>query len=724
MSTASWGDDPAAAQPAPAGWQGIMPTQAPSNLRVEELEKITAALPQSWREWGQQTSDLILDFYEKEYATVEEQRAALEAMQRRLSVMESVLSDSSGKYRAHPEIRAQVSALYGRLAPRVALTEAILNTLTVDPQQALEQRMGPAQARLDAALNGLRADLMSSKITGGGVWLPWVRFDDLKSVATGDPTTPEAVDVIAAVKNKLSARETYEPAVKDFVSRPAFLQLEEALDGVLAALNAGSAPMENEALRALLSELVSTTEAYLAEPTSARADAIRGLDQSIRAAAPDGGSLILSALRTHWLNYNLRANVSEGLLRRLIGENRQEASWINECIMEAYISGHQCTNANISVDVQPSSNGARLVLKLDGTIRSNANAYAGPATIQTAGTHQFSASKPVLFDGDRFLTEPTSVWASANNQTLGARTKFSWIPIVGRIAENVAVNEARSRQGQANALTIQKITQEVSTKLNREADDQFSKASMELQNETYSRLREQGLFPQTRLLSSTNSDVTLRARLMETPELGGSQPPVIKAYPADGMVVQIHESLLSNGFERVGLDGMTMTEAEVRAHLEQRLTDALGKEVNIPEAEVEPGDAPPTHKFIFAQEDAVRFTIANGEVRIIIRTGLDREDGEDIPTHIIEVPLKFTVDGNKVTSTRASEVFVRPAPDTPRTTPVESVVRQNVMRQTIQSALKDSTFDGFFDLDLEGKKVRLYVRSIEAESGWLTLSLQ
>jgi hypothetical protein len=331
----------------------------------------------------------------------------------------------------------------------------------------------------------------------------------------------------------------------------------------------------------------------------------------------------------------------------------------------------------------------------------------------------------VIFDGDRFVAESARVWASANNQTVDATTKFSWIPLFGHIADNVAFNEAQSRQGEANALTIQRINSEVGSRLNREVDSQFDKANMELQNRMYGPLRKQGLYPQTFTVTSSDVDLTVNSRLMESTEIAGSRPAPGYQVPTDGVLVQLHESVLSNGAERLGLNGKTMTENEVRAHLEERFTELLGREVDLPEAKPSAeNETPQNNTLVFAEKDALRFVVNNGEVRIIIRAGLKREGGEDIPTHIIEVPLKFTPDGDEIKGTRSSEVAVRPAPGGPRVAPVEAVARQNVMRQTIQSALGDSTFKGVFDVKLDTRTLNLRIESIEAESGWLTITLR
>lgn len=84
------------------------------------------------------------------------------------------------------------------------------------------------------ALGALEADL--SSIPGGSAWLPYLKADELKA-AWGAPDGEAALAAAKVTKAKLAKRsELKDESQKAFLGRPAFLKLETAVDGYLAAV--------------------------------------------------------------------------------------------------------------------------------------------------------------------------------------------------------------------------------------------------------------------------------------------------------------------------------------------------------------------------------------------------------------------------------------------------------------------------------------------------------
>ena len=52
-------------------------------------------------------------------------------------------------------------------------------------------------------------------------------------------------------------------------------------------------------------------------------------------------------------------------------------------------------------------------------------------------------------------------------------------------------------------------------------------------------------------------------------------------------------------------------------------------------------------KLIFDTVDPISFQIEDGDIVLQLRAGLERPGEEDIPTQIISVPLKLTIEGIK-----------------------------------------------------------------------------
>ncbi|WP_437226368.1 hypothetical protein SH661x_004548 [Planctomicrobium sp. SH661] len=705
----SWGFEDGAN---PVGLNGLIPSYAPEGLTDEDFKNLQESIDASWKPWVEETGKFVKEFYEGNAQTVAEQRVALQRLQVKLGTLEKALADP--RYRS---IHRQLQSLYGKLGPEASLAQAFLDTLTLEPAAARAERLEPAFNQLHQAVDALQADLKTYR--NGNDWVTWIRLDQLKNLKADDPAAPAIVDQLLT---KLGNRETYTPEIRDFVSREPFLAVEDALQAIhnAATQEVVSEPAE---LRSLYTQLIEALNAYHTEPSTPNETKIRQILEEVRAKSPDGGVAVAGALGRNYLNYNLRLAVSEGFVNRFFSETRREQSQIRDRVMQASVYGYQCSDVTTRLDLVPSEVNAKFNLQLTGTIFANTNGVTSQATIHTIGRHSFNGSKLVAFDGQNFYLEPGHVSARANNQTVGATTKFSRVPLFGRVANNIAVRKANELRPQTNALAVRKITDQVSEELEREAAEQFANASKQLQTKTYGPLRKYNLYPDVMALSTTDSELRLWTRLMDSDEIAGSQAVPIASIPSDGMVAQIHESLLSHAFDRLGLNGKTMTEDEVRQLLESRLSEILDRKVEIPKpAGQADASEQAANTLVFAEEDPVRFTIRDGVVTVFIQAGLKRDNGDDIPTQIISVPFQPTLQGDKIILTRGN-VGVKPVVRPPSV--AAQVARAQVMRQKIQSALPEQSVNRTMEVKTQNDKVvKLTVADIVAEGGWLVLTIK
>ena len=135
------------------GLNGIIAAFPPRDLDQDELTPLIDELDSSWQKWGAETAAAVKDFYEGDHPTIESQRLALARLQVKLGTMEKALGD-----RRYVSVHPEVSELYGRLAPRVAVAEAILDTLTADPEVVRQERLRDAAVPVKTAVAEVRAD--------------------------------------------------------------------------------------------------------------------------------------------------------------------------------------------------------------------------------------------------------------------------------------------------------------------------------------------------------------------------------------------------------------------------------------------------------------------------------------------------------------------------------------------------------------------------------------
>lgn len=708
VGTSSWGVEPTTSS-------SPFPAKAPRGLGEEDFEQLSGA----WAQWSAEAADRVAKFYTAPDAA--SRKAALDDVKIKLGTLETALKDPK-----YGSIRAPLSRLYGRLSRRVRIAEAVVATSELDLSKHRETRLAATRGDLSNALAAVRSRLKA--VPGGEAWLPFVHADQLQGVVDKKDESKDALNILAQVEANLANRDSLPADQKAFLEQPSLRQLGGAIDALISAIELPTGDAATASLNRALAAFVNAIEEYEERFSEASTEGVRNTYLVVTQQSPDGGQRITDAMREAYLNYNLRVHAGEGILQRLFSDSRSESSWINDRTSEAYISGYQCTNTQATVDVIASGRDARFNLIVTGNVVANATATTHPATIATVGNHTFRAEKQIWTDGKHFDSAPATVAVSANTQVTGASTKADWIPIVRRVARNIALNEASSRMGEANSMAASKIREQLVPRLNQEVASKFSGASMELETRVYGPLRELGLYPDALALSSTDTLIDLRARVMNADEVGANVPAPGVASNRDELLAQVHESLLNNGIDRVGFHGQTLTETQIGDLLQARFKKLLGDKFQAP-AKKEPAAGEPARKevtFVFDQQDPVRFKVEDGQLRLQLQTGMKRtgEGGveEDIPPQQITIPLKFTVVGDEIKMERGT-VSVKPIPGREVENRARQIVSAGVMRQNIEKLFESKTFKGSFDVGSE-KKIKLNARSIDADAGWISVRLK
>jgi len=217
-----------------------------------------------------------------------------------------------------------------------------------------------------------------------------------------------------------------------------------------------------------------------------------------------------------------------------------------------------------------------------------------------------------------------------------------------------------------------------------------------------------------------------------------------------GLVLQLHESLLTNSVHRMKFAGQSMTDAQVKAELERFLSLLAGRKIEIgkalskgpvplkpvaaPGAPPAPAPAPAAAPapapaatsdsgdnslLVFDPDDPIRFTIENGEISLVLRAGIKQEGKEDIPTQTITVPLRLSVKNGQVLVDRGT---VTVAPATANADRATQVVRAGVMRKKLESVIKPMALDGTIHVPRQGRPdADLAIVDVKAVGGWLTI---
>ena len=687
------------ADEAPVGLAGVLPAASPA-----DLEGALGSFPENWTPWATAVQAELNQLY-TESGTVAQQRETLAKLRRRLATCNQYLADP--RYRS---LNNLLTTLRGGLKRRLDVAEAVLGTMDL-PATAWQSRQAQTARDVTNAAVSLSNNL-NSVSTGAG-WKTYLKLSDLlTALNTRDGAK---INAAAAETQTLLANAPTDGVTQNFVARPDFVALRNALANHAGAV-AGGAEGQPQ-LRQVATDLLNAIERHEEEPSSEAGKAVRNAYARLAAVTPDGGARIVDALRSNYFNHNIRLFAPESFLNRFISETRRDSSGINEQVEEAQVSGAQTTYTTVGVDVQPSANSALMTLVVNGNVASNTLASTDQAQVSIYGTARFNAQKSLYFDGERFAFGQTMVGAQANNQITNIDTKYDGIPIIRRIAQNKAWEVAGSRQAEGEAMVVNRIRGMVASQLDGQINQEFGPTGEvpTRLNTLISALRRKDLFPSPLQWSSTNTDVRMSGRVMGAAELGGTEPDLTQVNPR-GVTLMVHQSAVNNGLDRLGFAGQTLSDDELVKKLQGHLSDLLGKPVDLMSGKPKKAsDENAARMLAFDGQDPVRVAFIDDTIELTIRAGLKQEGREEIPPHLIRVPLtvKAVNEGILLTPGNVSVETIDKQDS--------QAVRAGVIKKKIEEAIPEQLLKRSVSMQRGNRMMTLAVTRLRAVDGWLTV---
>lgn len=701
-----------------AGLHGILKTEVPTGLTQDAFAELTG----NWADWGKGVSAMVTKLYTDEKLDAAAQRDLLMQLQKKIHTIDKAVADPRFLSLYDP-----LMSIRGRLARRVDVGLAILNTLEMKPEDVKAEKVKAAKAEALDQLSDLEADL--KQVANGPAWLPFIRANELHQALT----SKDSEGVIAAVQKKLDSGSTLkDPEQRQFLARPVFRKLSAALAKLHEAEQMAPVAGAQNAEKDKLAALVAAIEVY--EDNGSSADAhkvIETLDAAGKSAI-DGGLMIDEAVRDHYMNYNLQVLASQELLNKLLSDQQTNSSQVNEQVMGANVTGTETTTTDISVELEPGKSTANFDLVLNGVTQSSTVGMTGEANIYTQGYHRWGAKKPLRFDGTTIVTGPaTMTYVQPSNTTTGGSTRLSGVPLFGNIAENQAVQQANMQRGQSEAIASQRIQTRVLPAMDARVDQLIQQVDERLRYDLRKRLRVAGVLPTAVRAKSNQAYMRLSAEVASPDDLAGDAGNPTTDGGA-GLVISMHESLLNNAANQMKFAGQTMTDAQVSAELERYLSLLTGRKIDFAAAAKQmaaaqaqmPGAAalpkPPEQseaqknsKFVFDKEDPLHFTVDDGQIKLVIRAGFKQEGQEDIPTQEITVSLKMVAMGGRMAIVRGAVGVAGGG----------QVLRSGAIKQKIESSIPQMTpLDPQIHVPRQGRTdVDLTVARVSADNGWLTL---
>ncbi len=283
---------------------------------------------------------------------------------------------------------------------------------------------------------------------------------------------------------------------------------------------------------------------------------------------------------------------SEQALKTLLARQDVNSSPIQEVIPGAVLDGLQTTQTRVDIDCQPSQEGAKFLFIVNGHVESTVTARTPQAEVLQQGNTVFTATKPVLLDGEKILTQKAVIQVLPNQRVMNARTPQGRMPIFGRLADRIAYNAAVARTPQSNMIAGRRLLEKLQPQLDSEFDSQLSQADRNLQENLWARLEEWNVAPQQKAAFSSADRLFWDYRLTEKvipfaaaealPDLSQSvDPNIVPAPPTSGtdLEVHLHESLFATIAAKRSLGGRVVSLNNLKAIVDRFLSSYTDEDV-------------------------------------------------------------------------------------------------------------------------------------------------
>ncbi len=336
---------------------------------------------------------------------------------------------------------------------------------------------------------------------------------------------------------------------------------------------------------------------------------------------------------TQLLQGELRFEITEKFLQKILNRTQQNSGAVQDFILGAQVSGQQTTLSNITINCLPSRQGARFNFEIQGTVQTSTTAYTPRATVAQQGNNQFNATKPVLFDGSKFLTKKAVLTVMPNQIVLGAQTRHSMMPLLGPLADQIALGTAMARTPQSNLIAGQKLIRRLQPQIDTQTDQNLKKANQFLKEKIWDRLEQLKLAPARRSAFSTDSKIYADFQFAKQ---AVTQAPAGESDINDESDINIafHEQLLANLFARQNLAGkrISLNRLVDQSNIILQLVD--------PSFITNPNSLPVEVHLTYADKSPLTISFQNGQLEIVFRGTFQLQN---LPaTEMQRVRLTFT----------------------------------------------------------------------------------
>lgn len=371
--------------------------------------------------------------------------------------------------------------------------------------------------------------------------------------------------------------------------------------------------------------------------------ALRAITASPSARAAD----LARTIADHYLAPNVRVALHQRFVERMLPEATVKTGPMQDFVLGRKVRGTSTVEQSMAVAFLPDAERIRFELLVRGEVDSRTVTDAGPAAIHSRGEASFTVRKPVSLSAQG-LAFGTALGSASNQSQLGTiQTSFDGVPLMGSIVQRIVRNQHDESRQQATREVNEKIIARACREVDQQAEPKFTEMAERMRERIWNPMVLLGLEPTPVALESTATLATVRLRLAAATQLAAHTPR--PRAPAESLLgVQVHESTLNNGCERMELAGRRFALEE----LIRTVCLRIGVEPRIPD------DLPEGVSVAFAATQPVRLEFRDGLVRLKLAIDAIESGRRSWYDVVAEVAYQPTSSGPQILLERAGQVHL------------------------------------------------------------------
>jgi hypothetical protein len=310
----------------------------------------------------------------------------------------------------------------------------------------------------------------------------------------------------------------------------------------------------------------------------------------------------------HYRNANFRLAVSEKLINDLMPEQGLEYAPVRDTVLTHPVRGESLMATETKVRMSPDAKRVRMILEVKGDIAAATTTDAGLARFHNNSNAFYIAEKPIEVDLQKISLGPVDVRVYNETRLKGVETPLDDFPLVGPMLKGAARSQLEQKQPAANREVRGKVAARARQRIDAEVHQQFSGFVERMNRRVFEPLNSLMLDPMLIGAETTAERFMMRVRLAGDDQLGGHTPR--PRAPGDSLAsVQVHESVINNGIQRLSLAGGAFTLPELTRHIAESLNCPEPWETNPENDDV---------KIIFAERDPVFVRCSDGQLELTL----------------------------------------------------------------------------------------------------------